>query len=75
MKNTNTQINQMVNAMNTSGGRFFGLTTTSGEQINAQFVSATPKTVVIYDRNRFTHRRLMKSSLKRMRMGSVSVGY
>lgn len=72
-KKTNNTVNIVV-AMKRSGGKFFGLTTKSGEQINAQFVESTPKTVVIYDRNQFTYRRLLKSSLKQMRMGAVSIG-
>lgn len=66
--------NNIVKAMRNSKGRFFGLTTKTGDRINAQFVDETPSTVVIYDRNRFLHRRLNKTSLKRLAMGSVQVG-
>lgn len=64
----------IVKAMKNSKGRFFGLTTNSGDRINAQFSYETPSTVVIYDRNRFIHRRLNKTSLKRLSMGAVQVG-
>ena len=65
--------NQIVSAMQNSKGRFFSLETKTGEVYNAQFSYDTPKTVVIYDRNRFLHRRLNKSSLARFKMGRVSV--
>ena len=71
---SNKNQNNIVKAMANSKGRFFGLTTKAGERINAQFVDVTPSTVVIYDRNRFLHRRLNKTSLKRLKMGSVQVG-
>jgi hypothetical protein len=72
MKNTNTD--KIVTAMRTSRGRFFGLHTTAGEKMNAQFCYDTPKTVVVYDRNNFRHRRLSKSSLLRLGMGDVQIG-
>jgi hypothetical protein len=65
--------NQIVSAMQNSKGRFFSLETKTGEIYNAQFSYDTPKTVVIYDRNRFLHRRLNKSSLTRFKMGQVQV--
>lgn len=65
--------NKIVKAMQNSKGRFFGLTTKSGDRFNAQFFNETPKTVVIYDRNSFNYRRLNKSSLVGLKMGSVQV--
>jgi hypothetical protein len=72
MRNTNTD--KIVSAMRKSGGRFFGLQTNAGEKLNAQYCYETPDTVVIYDRNKFTHRRLKKTSLSRLGMGSVQIG-
>lgn len=60
--------------MRSSKGRFFGLKTKSGEALNAQYCYDTPNTVVIYDRNKFAHRRLNKSSLNRLAMGQVQIG-
>lgn len=71
MNNTETNI---VNAMRQSKGRFFSLSTKNGSVFNAQFSYETPKTVVIYDRNNFSHRRLNKSSLRRLGMGKIQVG-
>jgi len=73
-KNQNKNQANIVGAMKGSKGRFFGLTTKSGDVINAQFVNETPSTVVIYDRNRFLHRRLNKTSLKSFSMGSLQLG-
>lgn len=70
--NTTNQ-NKIVKAMRNSRGRFFGLTTKSGDSINAQFVSETPNYVTIYDRNRYAQRKLAKSSLSGLAMGSVRV--
>lgn len=70
---SNKTENQIVNAMRKSSGRFFRLETKAGDIYNAQFSYETPKTVVIYDRNRFLHRRLNKASLLGFRMGSVQV--
>jgi hypothetical protein len=71
MKN-NTE-NKIVEAMRLSEGRFFSLSTKHGQLINAQFAYETPKTVVIYDRNNFTHRRLNKTSLSKFGMGAVQI--
>lgn len=71
MKNKTEKI---VSAMRNSNGRFFGLQTNSGERVNAQYCYETPSTVVIYDRNKFAHRRLNKSSLSRLGMGQVQIG-
>jgi hypothetical protein len=74
MKHMSTTIqNKIVKAMRNSRGRFFGLTTKTGDSINAQFVSESPSYVTIYDRNRYSHRKLAKSSLSGLSMGTVQV--
>ena len=70
--NTENQ-NKIVNVMKNSKGRFFGLTVKNGSRINAQFVHETPNSVVIYDRNQFTRRRLMKTSLVSINLGSKKI--
>jgi len=72
-KSKNKNQGNIVNAMKSSKGRFFSLTTKSGDRISAQFVDETPQTVVIYDRNRFLYRRLNKTSLQRFSMGSLQL--
>jgi hypothetical protein len=72
----NTQKNKtlaIVDGMRNSKGRFFGLQVKSGEKINAQFRYETSDTVVIYDRNASRQRRIYKSNLAAMRMGSHSL--
>ena len=71
-KKVNKQMS-IVEAMKSSRGRFFGLSTIQGESINAQFVVSTPKTVVVYDRNSDVYRRLNKTSLSNLRMGDVQI--
>jgi hypothetical protein len=70
-KKNNTE--EIVRAMRSSSGRFFGLKMKSGESLNAQYCYDTPSTVVVYDRNNFKHRRLNKASLKRFGMGEVQI--
>jgi hypothetical protein len=70
--NTTNQ-NKIVKAMRNSRGRFFGLTTKTGDSINAQFVSESPSYVTVYDRNRYTNRKLAKTSLAGLSMGTVQV--
>lgn len=66
----NTRTNNIVSAMRSSRGRFFGLTTTQGNSVNGRFVSETPKYVRVYDRNRDENLTLAKSSLAAYREGS-----
>ena len=73
MSNTSTH-NQMLNAIRQSKGRFFGVYTTQGESINAQFSSETPSYVVIYDRNKKTRRKLAKTSLLGVRISEKTIG-
>lgn len=72
--NTRTNQNKIVNAMRSSRGRFFGLTTIQGNQVNARFVSDTPSYVRVYDRNREATLTIAKSSLAGIRCGSTVVG-
>ena len=61
-KLTNTQINALNNIRN-SKGRFFGLRTTAGEVLNAQFRGETDQYVRVYDRNNYRNRTLAKTSI------------
>jgi hypothetical protein len=67
------KVNNIVKAMTSSRGRFFGLTTKQGETLNAQFVTETPKYVVVRDRNAQETRKLAKTSLKSLSMGSTKI--
>lgn len=66
MKQLNNNQRRAVTAMRNSGGRFFGLYTTQGEAINAQFRSDSPRYVEVYDRNNFQTRKLAKTSIARV---------
>ena len=68
-----SKVNRIVKAMNVSRGRFFGLTTKQGETLNAQFVNETPRYVVVRDRNAQQTRKLAKTSLKSLSMGSIKI--
>ncbi len=67
------KINRIVKTMKGSKGRFFGLTTKSGDQFNAQFVKETPQYVVINDRNAKKIRKFAKSSLSGINLGEVKI--
>ena len=69
----NTRQNQIVNAMRSSGGRFFGLTTTQGTSVNGRFVSESAKYINVYDRHNNEHRKIAKSSLASLRLGSTVI--
>jgi|APGre2960657404_1045060.scaffolds.fasta_scaffold136693_2 hypothetical protein len=69
----NTRQNQIVNAMRSSGGRFFGLTTTQGASVNGRFVSESAKYINVYDRHNNEHRKIAKSSLASLRLGSTVI--
>jgi|GEM_PF-2106348 len=69
----NTKQQNIVNAMTNSRGRFFGLSTKQGANINAQYVEQTPSYVVVYDRNSFNYRKIAKTSLTRLSMGAVQI--
>lgn len=72
---TLTKTNKAVlNVLRKSRGRFLGLTTNNGTQINAQLIKETDKYVVIYDRNARFDRRIAKSNLSRARCGDLVAG-
>jgi len=52
-----------------SKGRFFGLYTTQGDVLNAQFINETASYIHVYDRNRQTRRKLAKSSVASVNLG------
>jgi len=58
-----------LNAIRKTKGRFFGLYTTQGEAVNAQFLGETNAYIRIFDRNNRTTRRLAKTSLDRVSCG------
>tara|TARA_B100000945_G_scaffold321512_1_gene336562 strand:+ start:3974 stop:4180 length:207 start_codon:yes stop_codon:yes gene_type:complete len=68
MKLTNRQKSALSRIRN-SGGRFFGLYTTQGDVMNAQFVDETPNYIRVYDRNNFETRQLAKSSVAKVNLG------
>lgn len=68
MKLTNRQRTALKTIRN-SGGRFFGLYTTQGDVMNAQFVDETPNYIRVYDRNNFETRQLAKSSVAKVNLG------
>ena len=69
-----TKQNNIVKAIMSSKGRFFGLYTKAGEALNAQFVSESPQYVTVYDRNSKDKRKLAKSSLYGFKLGSQKIG-
>lgn len=64
-KLTNKQV-KALDAIRNSKGRFFGLYTTTGHVINAQFSAETDHFVRVYDRNNRVYRMVAKSSLDRV---------
>jgi hypothetical protein len=68
-----TNQNKIVNALRSTKGRFFGLTTTQGNQVNARFVGETPSYVRVYDRNRDNVLTIAKSSLAAVRCGKTEI--
>ena len=61
-KMTQRQIDAL-NTIRNSKGRFFGLKTTAGEVLNAQFRGETDSYIKIYDRNNFRNRLFAKTSI------------
>jgi acetoacetate decarboxylase len=53
-------------AIRNSKGRFFGLYTTQGQVMNAQFLGESDDYIHVYDRNRNVDRKLAKSSIDRV---------
>ena len=68
MKLTNKQRSALRTIRN-SAGRFFGLYTTQGDVMNAQFVEETDNYIRVYDRNNFETRKLAKTSVARVNLG------
>ena len=68
MRLTNKQ-KSALKTIRASRGRFFGLYTTQGGVINAQFMDETPNYIRVYDRNNFEMRQLAKSSVARVNLG------
>lgn len=75
MKDMKTRTNQdkIVSVMRSSRGRYFGLTTTQGNQVNARFINETPHYVRVYDRNNECQRTIAKSSLAGIRYDRTAI--
>jgi hypothetical protein len=71
--NKTNKTNSIVKAINSSKGRFFGLTTRQGETINAQFVRETARYVIVRDRNASEMRKFAKTSLETLSMGKTQI--
>jgi hypothetical protein len=65
---TKNQIDAL-NKIRNSKGRFFGLYTSQGDVINAQFVNESDAYVTVYDRNNFSNRKLAKTSIDSVSLG------
>ncbi len=59
----NRKQSSALKAIRETKGRFFGLHTTQGEVVNAQFLGETSNYITIFDRNARFNRRLAKTSL------------
>jgi hypothetical protein len=59
----NRKQSSALKAIRGTKGRFFGLETTQGEVVNAQFLGETNNYITIFDRNARFNRRLAKTSL------------
>ena len=68
--NTNKQ-RQMEKVLANTRGRFFGLQTKSGEQINAQLVGVSPHYVRVRDNNTNQERKFAKTSLTALSVGGL----
>ncbi len=64
---------RIARAMTRNEGRIFGLTTTSGTELNARFVYESPSYVTVYDNNARRERKLHKTSLARFRSGTTVI--
>lgn len=69
MKKLTKQQIEALNAIRQSKGRFFGLYTTQGDVLNAQFNGETDAYIHVYDRNRRSHRKMAKSSVSSVTLG------
>ena len=59
----------VLNAIRWTRGRFFGLQTTQGETLNAQFRGETGSYIQVFDRNNGLIRRFAKTSLDKVSFG------
>jgi hypothetical protein len=71
--NQNTRQDNIMNALRSSKGRFFGLTTTQGSSVNARFVSESSRYINVYDRHNNEQRKIAKTSLAGLRLGSTVI--
>ena len=59
----------VLNTIRGTRGRFFGLLTTQGETLNAQFRGETNSYIEIFDRKNGVNRRLAKTSIDKVSFG------
>ena len=63
MKKLTRKQTSALRSIRESKGRFFGLYTTQGDVVTAQFMHETNSYIHVYDRNRNQSRKLAKSSV------------
>ena len=73
-KQNNKTTNRVIETILNSRGRYFGLYTKSGDSLNARFVQETPSYVTVYDRNRNSLRKFLKSNISGVYFQGSSVG-
>ena len=66
--------NRVMKAIRNTKGRFFGLYTTQGEALNAQFGGETDNYIHVYDRNSGLERKLAKTSVCGVRLAQQNFG-
>ena len=66
MSKLNRKQSAVLNKIRKTKGRFFGLYTTQGETINAQFRGETESYITVFDRNKANNRRFAKTSLDKI---------
>jgi len=66
MSKLNRKQSAVLNKIRKTRGRFFGLYTTQGETINAQFRGETENYITVFDRNKANNRRFAKTSLDKI---------
>ena len=66
--------NRVMRAIRSSKGRFFGLYTTQGESMNAQFGGETDNYIHVHDRNAGVNRKLAKTSICGVRLAQQKFG-
>ena len=66
--------NRVMRAIRDTKGRFFGLYTTQGEALNAQFGGETDNYIHVYDRNAGLDRKLAKTSVCGVRLAQQNFG-